>query len=109
MTTDIDRLHRTLLKPGVRASGRTTLRCHELAGCIELGFSTIYCLVDSVWDGQNYLVLMINDVLEEHGLPLLSRDNLDRWFCGDVLIQFITKRANLHGLHGVIVPMGYDD
>lgn len=76
MKTDIDILHnivdnRDNLLP--RQSGESFSRCHDVAGLIELEFTTVFVLM-SVYNDIQYIIPMLYDVLDDHNLNFVRVD-----------------------------------
>lgn len=70
MTTNLDRLHKVVTKEITgRGCGKTFARCHEVAGFIELGHRTIFCMTSLNRDFL-YIKPMIEEVLNEHGIRI---------------------------------------
>jgi len=111
MKTDIERLHRVVegVESG-RGSGKTFARCHELAGCIEVGEKLVFCVVTTMND-VSYLRPLIHEVLGEHGI-YEQWVNRATFFADGATIKIILEKdfyRATRGSNGAIVYMRHGD
>ena len=114
METNIEHLHAVV--DGVvtgRQCGKTTARCHEIAGMIEVGFSTVYAVITEYRD-LSYIETMLNGILSEHHITM--NRGLDRYTysaCGELIVFILASRVEdqflSYSSSGVIVPIGHYD
>lgn len=104
--TDLERLHdlfnRRENDPSYvqsRREGKTFLRCHELAGAVEVGdFETIIIYISYMTD-LDYLIPMISEVFEEHKIKLIKHKSYD-FEANNKMLLFIT-RSGLYRTRGL--------
>lgn len=98
MKTDINELHKLLEwrnKIGEynlpRGCGKTLLKCHELAGSIEVGeFNTIVIGIP-YYHTLNFLIPVLKGVLDEHHLKYVYKQQDRIMLCNDKKIIFVLE------------------
>lgn len=98
MKTNINELHKLLEwrnKVGEynlpRGCGKTLLRCHELAGDIEVGKLNTIVICVSYYHILNFLMPVLTGVLAEHHLKYTYKEHDRTLFCNDKKIVFVSE------------------
>lgn len=98
MRTDINELHKLLEwrnKIGEyklpKACGKTLLKCHELAGSIEVGELNTIIVGIPYYHVLNFLIPILEGVLNEHKLKYVYTQQGHILFCNDKKIVFLSK------------------
>lgn len=102
MKTDIDELHALLEwrnKIGEyklpKGCGKTLLKCHELAGSIEVGeFNTIVVGIP-YYHILNFLIPMLTRVLDEHHLKYTYKQQDRIMLCNNKKIIFVLEDSDI--------------
>lgn len=98
MKTNIEELHKLLeWRNKIREynlpsqCGKTTLKCHELSGDIEVGKLDTIVVCIPYYHVLNFLIPTLKGVLDEHKLKYTYK-KFDRiLFCNDKKIRFISE------------------
>jgi hypothetical protein len=98
MKTNISELHKLLEwrnKVGEyklpRGCGKTLLKCHELAGSIEVGKLNTIVVCVPYYHILNFLIPSLTRVLDEHYLKYSYKQQDRILFCSDKKIIFVSK------------------
>ena len=98
MKTNIDELHKLLEwrnKIGEyklpRGCGKTLLKCHELAGDIEVGDLNTIVICVPYYHVLNFILPMLKDVLNEHHLKYTYKERDRILFCNNKKIIFVSE------------------
>jgi len=113
MITDIDYLHEVIEgKHHGRAIGRTFAKCHEVLGFVHLESPYIFCMITQQVDTL-YLMPMLEQIFDQHGLKIKVYDKKECWFHIDnSYIRFIPERdwdIKTRGFRGAEVLMRHWD
>ena len=112
MSTDIDRLHDVIDgRTSGRGVGKTFAKCHDVAGLIELGLSTVFCVITNYRD-IGYILPMLDEVLTEHNMKIEKKQQHHIFLNNKIRITFVSENdvgRRLRGLEGGIVWMRHWD
>jgi len=105
---DIDRLHDVINGDLYgRGVGKTYAKCNDVAGMIGVGINNIYCITTHYRD-INYILPMLNEVLSDHEMCIIRKDDNKIFLDNGARIFFIAERdmeRRLRGCEGGLVYM----
>ena len=114
--TDLERLHDVIEKTGEGYSlppqiGKTFLRCHELAGQVEVGEVNCIVVGMSYMSDLDYLLPIIKKVFDEHGI-IMQRLARNKFKGNNKTILFLSvdqMEIRTRGLEYFYQPMRHED